>query len=78
MRSASCWRCKKIAMVNTCRIGPTVSDDLGCRDVELCADCFDVIGPTRSRRIQGGRGGNDEGNINPWQDNAIRSLEEDR
>jgi hypothetical protein len=59
-------------MVNTCevKVGGYLEDQ------QLCADCFDVIGPTR--KIPAGRGTGDEGNINPWQDNAIRSLEEDR
>lgn len=43
----------------------------------ICGDCWDVAGPINSRPP----GVADHGyqhNSNPWQENAIRDLEEDR
>ncbi len=76
MKRGICWRCHKPAMVNICIVR---LPDGFIGDEEICADCFDVVGPLREYRTrQQSRGSSDEGNINPWQDDAIRALEEDR
>ncbi len=75
MRIATCQSCKKRGVwVNSATY---LHIDHGYVDRELCADCFDKIGPLRDR-VPPGDNPSWREDTTPWQDNAISVLEEDR
>ncbi len=74
MKRAACERCGVFDWVN----GITYTGENGSKVIaEICAVCFDATDAPISRPP-----GNDDPswreNSNPWLENAVRALEEDR
>jgi hypothetical protein len=77
MRQAVCTNCGKPAWVNICRVGS--------REMEVCAECFDLLGLLTDHSGNHGRsqqatspGSSGLNHNDPGFDNVIRANEEDR
>jgi hypothetical protein len=72
MRVAKCYACGREGWVNA------VIADRNVEDGEYCADCFDNLNIGPIHRPPAGQSGPHRFNNDPWGDNAVRALEEDR
>lgn len=75
MRQAICVGCRKVTLVNHYTRQLKRNGKMVANPGEYCADCFQRLGLEDLRR-KTGRSGRKEDGASPYQENAIRAMED--